>query len=95
MAKASQISGEERLSLVLESLRSESSVSELCRKYGISQTTFYKWRDKFLEGGKRALLNNSNAKGSLAEKAHIEELERVIGQQSVEIRVLKKNLNLR
>ena len=95
MAKASQLSAEERLSLVLESLRSESSISDLCRKHGISQTTFYKWRDKFLEGGKQALLANGKPQGSNAEKAHIEELERVIGQQSVEIRVLKKNLNLR
>ena len=95
MGKPSQMSAEERLSLVLESLRPEASIAELCRKHGISQTTFYKWRDKFLEGGKQALLSNGHAKGSEADKARMEELERVIGQQSVEIRVLKKNLNLR
>jgi len=94
MGKASNLSGEERLALVLESLRNEQSVADLCRQHGISQTTFYKWRDKFLEGGKQALLSNGQAKGSEADKARIEELERVIGQQSVEIRVLKKNLNL-
>ncbi|OGU44590.1 MAG: hypothetical protein A3H45_12610 [Ignavibacteria bacterium RIFCSPLOWO2_02_FULL_55_14] len=94
MGKPSQMSAEERLSVVLESLRPEASIADLCRKHGISQTTFYKWRDKFLEGGKQALLSNGQAKGSEADKARIEELERVIGQQSVEIRVLKKNLNL-
>ncbi len=95
MGKPSQLSAEERLSLVLESLRPEASIADLCRKHGISQTTFYKWRDKFLEGGKQALLSNGQAKGSEVDKARIEELERVIGQQSVEIHVLKKNLNLR
>jgi len=95
MAKPSQLSVEERLSLVLESLRPDASIADLCRKHGISQTTFYKWRDRFIEGGKQALMNNGQAKGSEAERAKIEELERVIGQQSVEIRVLKKNLNLR
>jgi len=95
MGKPSQMSAEERLSLVLESLRPDASIADLCRKHGISQTTFYKWRDKFIEGGKQALMNNGQVKGSEAERARIEELERVIGQQSVEIRVLKKNLHLR
>src|SRR3990167_7114850 len=64
MGKPSQMSAEERLSVVLESLRPEASIADLCRKHGISQTTFYKWRDKFLEGGKQALLSNGQAKGS-------------------------------
>ncbi|OGU29558.1 MAG: hypothetical protein A2X67_13610 [Ignavibacteria bacterium GWA2_55_11] len=89
------MSAEERLSLVMESLRPEASIADLCRKHGISQTTFYKWRDKFLEGGKQALMSNGQTNASAADKARIEDLERVIGQQSVEIRVLKKNLNLR
>jgi hypothetical protein len=47
-----------------------------------------------VKGGKQPLLSNGHAKGSEADKARIEEPERIIGQQSVEIRVLKKNLNL-
>lgn len=94
MPKASQLSAEERLALIIESFRSEQSIADLCRKSGITQTTFYKWRDKFLEGGKRALIHNGQAP-TTSEKARIEELERVIGKQTVEIQVLKKNLNLR
>jgi len=94
MPKASQLSTEERLALILESFRSEQSIADLCRKHGITQTTFYKWRDKFLQGGKRALMENGQA-SNMVEKARIEELERVIGKQTVEIQVLKKNLNLR
>ena len=85
---------EEKLSIVLEGLKENVNISELCRRHGISQATFYKWRDKFLEGGKTALAGNGGASASEAEKARIAELERVIGQQAVQIQVLKKNLKL-
>jgi transposase len=95
MGKASNLSGEERLALILESLRNEQSVSDLCREHGISQTTFYKWRDKFLEGGKKALLGNgASSKPSETSQAKVKELEQVIGRQTVEIQILKKNLHL-
>ena len=87
---------EEKLAIVLEGLKESANISELCRRHGISQTSFYKWRDKFLEGGKNALVTNgAAAKGSSeADKAKIAELERVIGQQAVEIQVFKKKLKL-
>lgn len=94
MPKASQLTADERLALILESFRSEQSIADLCRTHGITQTTFYKWRDKFLAGGKRALVENGQPSNTV-DKARIEELERVIGKQTVEIQVLKKNLNLR
>jgi transposase len=34
-------------------MRAELSVAELCRKYGISQPTYYKWSKEFIEAGKR------------------------------------------
>ena len=86
---------EEKLAIVLEGLKGETNIAELCRRHGISQTIFYRWRDKFLEGGKTALVANGAPAGVPAEKAKIAELERVIGQQAVEIQVLKKNLRLR
>jgi transposase-like protein len=95
MARDSVKSPEEKLAIVLEGLKEETNISELCRRHGISQTIYYKWRDKFLEGGKTALVSNGAPSGAQAEKAKIAELERVIGQQAVEIQVLKKNLRLR
>lgn len=86
---------EEKLAIVLEGLKESANISELCRRHGISQTSYYKWRDKFFEGGKNALAANGTAKpSSEAEKAKIAELERVIGQQAVEIQVFKKKLKL-
>ncbi|HDZ84990.1 MAG TPA: transposase [Candidatus Moranbacteria bacterium] len=85
---------EEKLIIVLEGIKGEISVSELCRKYGLSQSVYYKWRDKFYEGGKKALVSSSVNGTSKSEQAKIEELEKVIGRQTVVIEVLKKNINL-
>jgi len=94
MPKASSLSISERLNLILESFQPNANIAELCRRSGISQATFYKWRDRFLEGGKQALSNGSTITGQ-ADAARIEELKKVIGEQTVEIQVLKKSLHLR
>lgn len=87
---------EEKLAIVLEGLKESANISELCRNHGISQTTYCNWRDRFYEGGKNALAaNGSGVKlSSEVDKAKIAELERVIGQQAVEIHVFKKKLKL-
>ena len=81
---------EEKLAIVLEGIKGDVTVSEICRKYGIAQSLYYKWRDKFLDGGKKALTNNSKANAPKSDEAKIEELEKVIGRQTVVIEVLKK-----
>lgn len=85
---------EEKLSIVLEGLKGETTVGELCRKHGLSQAVYYKWRDKFLEGGKKGLMNSGQGNLGHPDKSKIEEYEKVIGRQTIEIQVLKKNLNL-
>jgi transposase-like protein len=85
---------EEKLSIVLEGLKAETSISDICRKHGLSQTLYYKWRDKFLEGGKKGLMNSSGGSSGNHDKSKLEEYEKVIGRQTIEIQILKKNLNL-
>jgi transposase len=87
---------EEKLAIVLEGLKESTNITELCRRHGISQATYYNWRDKFFEGGKTALAGNGPGGGrsNESDKAKIAELERVIGQQAVEIQVFKKKLKL-
>ncbi|NOY60734.1 MAG: transposase [Calditrichaeota bacterium] len=40
-----RFSAEQKFNIILESLRGERSISEICRDYGIAQSLFYKWRD--------------------------------------------------
>jgi transposase-like protein len=86
--KRRKIDPEVKMAAVLEGLRGESTIADICRKYQISETLFYRWRDKFLEGGKKGLADRNGADASV--KARISELERIIGKQAVQIEILKK-----
>ncbi|WP_255327511.1 transposase [Porphyromonas sp. COT-290 OH860] len=48
-------SSEQKVLIVMEGIRGELSVAELCRKYGISDSTYYKWNKEFIEAGKACL----------------------------------------
>jgi transposase len=48
-------SSEQKIQIVMEALRAEMSVAELCRKYSIHESQFYKWNKEFLEAGKKRL----------------------------------------
>ncbi|WP_315515178.1 transposase [Prevotella histicola] len=46
---------EQKVLIVMEGVRGEQSIAELCRKYGISDSTYYKWNKEFIEAGKTRL----------------------------------------
>jgi len=48
-------SSEQKIQIVMEAMRAELSISEICRKYSISDTQFYKWNKEFMEAGKKRL----------------------------------------
>src|SRR4029434_6867982 len=48
-------SADEKIRIVLEGLRGEDSIAELCRKEGINQNLYYRWSKEFLEAGKKRL----------------------------------------
>jgi transposase len=52
--------------------------------------SLYRWRDKFLEAGSRALASRNGSSPEVSMKARISELERIIGKQAVKIEILKK-----
>ena len=54
-----QYSAEEKIRIVLEGLRGEASIAELCRKEGIAQSMYYGWSKEFLEAGKRRLAGDT------------------------------------
>jgi len=50
-----QFSAEEKIRIVLEGLRGETAISEICRREGIASSVYYKWSKAFLEAGKNGL----------------------------------------
>jgi len=75
-----QYSAEEKIRIVLEGLRGESSIAELCRKEGINQNLYYRWSKEFLEAGKKRLAgdtareaNSDEVKGLRREAAQLKE----------------------
>ena len=52
-------SAEQKIRIVLEGLRGESSIAELCRKEGFNQNLYYRWSKEFLEAGKKRLAGDT------------------------------------
>ena len=52
-------SSEEKIKIVLDGLRGEDSIAELCRREGISQGIYYKWSKDFMEAGKKRLAGDT------------------------------------
>jgi len=86
-----QWSVDEKLAIVLEGLKGEVSVAEVCRKHGLQPKQYYLWRDRLLEGGKRALDGGGRSEREAELEGRIEELQQVIGKLAVEVEALKKS----
>lgn len=90
MGTRKKYSSREKLSIVLEGLREDSSVVEICRRHGISNALFYKWKQQFIEGGLEVFENQGKTAKAKAYQDKIRKLERLIGQQTIELEILKK-----
>ena len=55
-----KFSSEEKIRIVLDGLRGESSIAELCRREGINNNLYYRWSKDFLEAGKCAASARKN-----------------------------------
>ena len=54
-----QYSAEEKIRIVLDGLRGEATIAELCRREGIAESLYYSWSKEFLEAGKRRLAGDT------------------------------------
>ena len=93
MPKPSRWTAEKRYEIVMEMLKGKEAIAQLARKHQVSDALLHKWRERFFEGGKAAM-NFENGAGHRGQQEaleqQIEELQKVIGEQAVEIRFLKK-----
>jgi transposase len=87
-------SAEEKIRIVLEGLRGESSIAELCRKEGINQNLYYRWSKEFLEAGKKRLAGDTarEANGDEVRELRSEaaQLKEALAETLLENRLLKK-----
>jgi transposase len=88
---------EEKIRIVLEGLRGESSIADICRREGIHTTQYYKWSKAFLESGKRQLsgdtLREANRDEVQALRKENEELKQLVAELSLQNRMFKKTVN--
>jgi len=95
-ATRKQYSAEEKIRIVLDGLRGEESIAELCRLEGIAQSVYYKWSKEFLEAGKKRLSGDTSRSASTTEvkglRREARELKEVVAEQTLELRLLKKSM---
>ncbi len=91
-----QYSAEEKIRIVLEGLRGEASIAELCRKEGIAQSMYYGWSKEFLEAGKRRLAGDTAREATSDEvktlRAQARQLKEALAEATLENRLLKKSV---
>lgn len=72
---------DQKLEVVLAGLRNEGSTAELCRRYGISHSTFNKWRRHFIQGGRERLAKGPASSREKRLERENEELKQALGRQ--------------
>jgi transposase len=91
-----QFSAEEKIRIVLEGLRGEDSIAELCRKEGIAQNLYYRWSKEFLEAGKKRLAGDTAREATSDEvktlRSEARQLKEALAELAIENRLLKKSV---
>ena len=89
-------SAEDKIRVVLDGLRGEHSIAEICRREGIAESLYYSWSKEFLEAGKRRLAGDTARAATSSEvkdlRRQAQELKEVVAEQALELRPLKKSM---
>jgi len=80
---------EEQITKILAESRAGAGTAELCRKYGVSQNTFYKWRAKY--GG----LGGSEVRRMKEMEAKIARLEKIVAKQAIELQAAEEIIKVK
>ena len=88
-------SAEEKIRIVLEGLRGDESIAELCRREGLSQSMYYKWSKEFMEAGKQRLAGNTKRQADSTEVKDLRkqnnQLKELVAELALKNKVLKKS----
>ena len=89
-------SAEEKIRIVLEGLRGEDSIAELCRREGINSNVYYRWSKEFLEAGKKRLSGDTAREATSDEvkqlRTEASALKETLAELLMENRLLKKSV---
>src|SRR5213080_1305922 len=87
---------EEKIRIVLDGLRGESSIAELCRREGIAESMYYAWSKEFLEAGKRRLAGDTARAATSGEvtnlRREVRDMKVLVADLALENRLLKKSM---
>ena len=93
-----KFSAEEKIRIVLEGLRGENSLSEICRREGIAASVYYKWSKSFLEAGKngltKAILRDATGEEARGLKQENSDLKKAVAELVLEVQRYKKSLGM-
>ena len=91
-----QYNAEDKIRIVVEGLRGEQTIAELCRKEDLNQSLYYKWSKEFLEAGKSRLAGNTKREADSTEvkemREELDQLKLLVAELSLKNRNLKKSL---
>ena len=89
-------SAEDKIRIVLEGLRGEDSIAELCRREGLASNVYYRWSKEFLEAGKKRLAGDTAREATSDEVKGLRReavaLKEVVADLTLENRLLKKSM---
>jgi len=89
-------SAEEKIRIVLEGLRGEDTIAELCRREGLNSNVYYRWSKEFMEAGKKRLAGDTVREATSDEvkqlRAESSALKETLGELLMENRLLKKSM---
>ena len=92
-----KFNSEEKIRIILEGLRGEDSIANICRREGLVPSIYYKWSKSFLEAGKRQLNGDTIREASSNEVSDLrkenEQLKQLVAELSLKNSVLKKSLS--
>ena len=86
----------EKIRIVLEGLRGEDTIAELCRREGLNSNVYYRWSKEFMEAGKKRLAGDTAREATSDEvkqlRAESSALKETLGELLMENRLLKKSM---
>lgn len=93
-----KFSPDEKIRIVLEGLRGDVPISDICRREGIAASVYYKWSKEFLEAGKngltRSVIRDATSDEVKGLKHENSDLKRAVAELTLEVMKYKKSLGM-